>query len=95
MFQDKNEELARLQQALMEVEPDEEEWEDTEEEWGDIPNYDDRVYNADKCDEDLEDYAQQVLEDRKGGVSGLIITALLLTCGILGVMVWFLLRYWG
>lgn len=88
MFQDKDEELTRLQEALMEVEPDEEEWEE------DVPDYDDCVYNADRCDENLEVYAEQVLDETEQGTSGLAITALLLALGVLGVLLWFLLKYW-
>ena len=88
MFQDKDEELTRLQEALMEAEPDEEEWEEDE------PEYDDCVYNADRCDEDLEAYAEQVLDETEQGTSGLAIAALLLALGVLGVLLWFLLKYW-
>lgn len=104
MFKDNQEELARLEQALLEEE--EELYEDDllEEEdlyEDDLPeetpcrDYTGRykIYNADNCDGDLEEYSDRVYEGRSG-VSGLTITALLLSCGILGVMVWILLRYW-
>lgn len=55
-----------------------------------------RVYNTDKSDEDLDNYAQAVQEEpQKNSLTGLIITACLLTAGILGMLVWWLLRYWG
>ncbi len=99
MFKDDQEELARLEQALLEEDPqdefpeEEEFYEDDFEEQALPRNYASRVYNADSCDPDLEEYSNRVYEGRTC-VSGLVITALLLSCGILGVMVWFLLRYW-
>lgn len=55
-----------------------------------------RVYNTDKTDPDLDSYANAVQEEpRKSSLTGLIITACLLTAGILGMLVWWLLRYWG
>ena len=99
MFQDNQEELARLEQALWEEDaedelPEEEElYEDQEEFYQEAPPRRFRAYNADDCDGDLEEYSDEVYKGRSG-VSGLVITALLLSVGILGVMVWFLLRYW-
>lgn len=82
MFQDEQEELTRLQEALLEEDGDDQE------------ALEDRVYNADRCDEDLEDYTERVLADEEQGTSGLTITALLLALGVLGVILWFLLKYW-
>ena len=82
MFQDEQEELNRLQEALLEEDGDDRE------------ALEDRVYNADRCDEDLEDYTERVLADEEQGASGLTITALLLALGVLGVILWFLLKYW-
>lgn len=99
MFRDKQEELARIEEALLE---DEELLADEAEEVfpedvpeSPYPNYGSRykVYNADKSDTDLEEYSDEVYEGRSG-VSGLVITALLLSVALLGVMVWILLRYW-
>jgi hypothetical protein len=89
MFQDEQEELTRLQEALLE-----EDEEAFEEDWEEIEDFDDCVYNADRCDEDLDDYAERVLNEEEQGVSGLTITALLLALGVLGVILWFLLKYW-
>lgn len=88
MFQDEKEELERLQKALMEEPEDEEQ---IEEEFS--LDYDDCAYNADLCDEDLEDYALEVQEEPDRGLTGLALTALLLALGVLGVILWFFLRY--
>ncbi len=52
------------------------------------------VYNADKVDRDLEDFSEEVRKPKRSGVTGLLITALLLTAGILAVVAWWLVRYW-
>lgn len=103
MFQDEKEELKRIEQALLEQADGEPQEDDCEEE--DLFEEEDPieelyrprnvcVYNSDKSDPELDDYAQQVLEGRRDGVSGLVVTALLLSVGIVGVMAWILLRYW-
>ncbi len=53
------------------------------------------IYNADNTDEDLDDYAQQVQEPKRKGVAGLVVTAVLLTAAILGVVIWWLIRFGG
>lgn len=55
-----------------------------------------QIYNTDKSDQKLEDYADAVLEEpRSGKLTGLIVTAAILSAGIAGVLIWWLLRYWG
>ncbi len=51
-----------------------------------------RIYNADPLDVDLEDYARQVQEAPKS-LTGLIIAAAALAAGVIGILVWWLLRY--
>ena len=53
------------------------------------------VYNTDKADDDLEEYTQQVEAPARKGVTGLVVTAALLTAGILGVVIWWLVRFGG
>ncbi len=53
------------------------------------------IYNADKTDEDLESYGQQVQEPARKSLTGLVVTAVLLTAGILGVVIWWLVRFGG
>lgn len=53
-----------------------------------------KAYNSDKTDEDLECYSETVREPEKG-ITGLVITAIALTLGILAVLAWWLLRYRG
>lgn len=54
----------------------------------------DHIYNSDDLDEDLDAFSQEVREPRKNSITGLLITALLLTAGILAVVAWWLIRYW-
>lgn len=51
-----------------------------------------RIYNADQLDVDLEEYAEAVQQEPKG-MNGLIITAAALAAGVVGILVWWLLRY--
>ena len=56
----------------------------------DIPDVD--IYNSDDCDEDLNDYSEDVRKGRSSN-RGLLITALMLLLGIAGVLVFWVLRY--
>lgn len=51
-----------------------------------------RIFNADQLDVDLEEYAEAVQEEPKS-ITGLIITAAALAVGVMGVLVWWLVRY--
>lgn len=51
-----------------------------------------RIYNADQLDVDLEDYAELVQEEPKS-LTGLVIAAVALAAGVIGVLVWWLVRY--
>lgn len=54
-----------------------------------------RVYNTDKSDEDLERYAQKVLEEPTKGIKGLAITAIVLAAAIVAVLIVWFVRYGG
>lgn len=54
-----------------------------------------KAYNTDHCDPDLDEYAQQVYAPKKKGVTGLVITALLLTAAIFAVLCYLIVRYGG
>lgn len=55
-----------------------------------------QIYNTDKSDPKLDDYADAVLEEpRSGKFTGLIVTAAILSAGIVGILVWWVFHYWG
>ena len=103
MYQDAKEELQRLEEALLEEDileedfPEEEISQEEEEIFeqtrriGELPK---EFYNTDDTDVELEEYAQQVQEDNRGLV-GLTVAAILLASGIVGILIWWVLRYGG
>ena len=121
MFKDRNKELQRLEQALLEEEKDEiseeeevfEEDEDllTDETLDELledvapgknsvpyQNYSNdygHIYNSDVTDDDLDEYCKAVLEEPAPSYTGLVILACLLALGILGMIIYLLLRYGG
>ena len=55
-----------------------------------------KAYNADKTDQDLESYSEAVREPkRSGGTAVLVALALLLTAAVVGVLLWWLVRFGG
>ena len=54
-----------------------------------------KAYNTDKTDEDLEEFSQQVYSPRKKGLTGLVVTALLLTAAIFAVLCYLVVRFGG
>jgi len=54
-----------------------------------------RVYNADRTDEDLQQFAEQVRDGGKKSLTGWIITAAVLAAGIAAVVIWWIIRYGG
>lgn len=82
MFREEQEELTRLQEALLEESEELEETEDLEEE-------------AEDFEEEYQEESEESeeFEEQEKGVTGLLITALLLTLGIVGVAIWVLLEY--
>ena len=108
MFRDKDEELRRLEQELLEEEEadalpeDEEDFDDYDEEDEDPAqdltphrgSY--RAYNTDTADDDLEDYSEQVLLGRSGRrIRMLCAVAICLILAICAVFGWCVLRYKG
>ncbi len=109
MYKDAKEELQRLEEALLEEElleevlteenfPEDEEIfqepEESLEETRRITQLPKDFYNTDDTDVELEEYAQHVQEDTRG-LTGLTVTAILLAAGIVGILVWWALRYGG
>ena len=121
MFKDRNAELRRLEEALLEEEelaqvlpsddtPEDEDLladevldellEDTAPMQTSVPyqNYSNdygNAYNADSVDVDLDDYSEQLQNTGKKDHSGLVIIACLLALGVLGVVIFLLLRQGG
>ena len=54
-----------------------------------------RVYNTDRTDEDLQQFAEQVRDGGKKSLTGWIVTAAVLAAGIVAVVIWWILRYGG
>lgn len=122
MYKDAEEELKRLEEALLEEEeqPEEMPEEDGQEEdlqelleeaqriaglsddstqvyrWQEpLQDQTARVYNTDKTDEDLEEFSRAVQEEPQKGITGLAITAITLAIAVLGVLIWWMIRYRG
>lgn len=108
MFRDRKEELARLEEELLEeeipeIEEEEEEEEFFEEPSGDTSAYHNfannygnvHAYNSDTTDVDLEEFSQEVQEPAQPRQTGLLLVAMLLLFGIFCVLGWWFLRYRG
>ena len=94
MFRDREKELKRLEEELLEEEQNIPE--DTDEllEQLHLELDEDQFYNSDRVDLDPEDLSDQ-LEQPKEKLTGLVITALLLTAGILAILCWWAVRLLG
>ena len=82
MFKDKEEELKRLEQLLLEEEPEEEPAEEPEEVWDEEP-------------EEAEELAEEPEDAPTGSNRGLVIAACLLAVGIAAISFYLLIRYGG
>lgn len=82
MCRDTNEELERLDEAL-------------QEECLPAPAEEVVVYNTDKVDGDLEEFAEAVMTEEKKSLTGLAVTVVVLTVTILGVIAFWMVRYRG
>ena len=51
------------------------------------------AYNTDSVDEDLEEYSDEVYEEPKDDLRGLILLAMVLLAGILGMLAFWAVRY--
>ena len=100
MFRDREEELKRLEEELLEEEQNipedtDELLEQLHKELDDVPQLDDRqFYNGDRVDVDPEELSD-ALEQPKEKLTGLVISALLLTAGILVILAWWAYRLLG
>ena len=120
MFKDRNKELQRLEQALLEEETEDLPVEEPPVEDEDLlsdealnelledaaPGKDSvpyqnfsndygNAYNSDVMDGDMDEYCEEILEDPAPSYTGLVILACLLALGILGMIIYLLLRYGG
>lgn len=97
MFKDRDEALEEMTQALLEEENGEdvfEDYDDLDEDFYDAEE-DPDIYNADSCEEDLEDYSGDLLgSPKKDNLAGLALTCIGLMLGILGLVAYWLLRFW-
>ena len=82
MCRDTNEELERLDKAL-------------QEESLPVPAEEVEVYNTDRTDEDLEEFSKTVMTEEKKSLTGLAVTVIVLLAAILGVIVFWMVRYRG
>lgn len=98
MFHDKNEELKRLENELLE---DEEYSAMQEDPSFSQPQYEDELYtdlqayNADRTELDPDDLSDALLEPEEPSVQGPLLTALFLILGIFLVVCWWMVRYLG
>ena len=100
MFKDTDEALARLEAELfMEEAPQEESL--PEEPLEDIADYEQHsssfdAYNTDDTDEDLDDYSEDVLQDRSdGSTTYLILIICFLSLGIVAILLLWMLWFRG
>ncbi len=92
MFKDRDEALKQMSDALLEEAEPEELWE--EDIWEeDLP--DEAAYNADPAGEDLELYSQELSRSPQKGITGLALTAMGLMAAILGLLIYWALRFGG
>lgn len=94
MFRDKDEELARLEEELLEQDAPEEVPDDEEEAY-EPPVQNVRAYNGDAADVDLEEFSDAVYTPTRNRNTGLFALLFLLLCGIFCVLAWWILRYRG
>ena len=96
MFRDREEELDRLEAALLEQEEEveeDEEYEEDEYEEEALPDFD--AYNADVVDEDLEEFSETVYQGSGKSPLGFLAVLLILVSGLLLGLAWFLLKQGG
>lgn len=94
MFRDKDEELARLEEELLQQENHEDPSETEEEEYQ-PPVRAVRAYNGDAADVDLEEFSDAVYTPTSNRNTALFALLFLLLCGIFCVLAWWILRYKG
>lgn len=99
MFKDAKEELERLQDELLAEEAPKALAEDdellSEQALDELLDTDYRSYNADRTELDPQKLSEELMKPEKSSLTGLIVTAGLLTLGIFLVVCWWLIRYAG
>ena len=84
-------ELQRLEEALMEAEYAEKD--DLDEAWQQTRSPDYSIYNTDDADVDLDEYSQEVYEERSGHGLGVVATMLVMV--LLSLCILLLLKLQG
>ena len=95
MFRDRQQELQRIQQQLLEddtPEADEELLDDIADAFDEDSYEPDNFYNTDQADLDLDALSDRLQEPQKESLKGLIVAAVLLTLGIGLVLGWWVVR---
>lgn len=101
MFKDTEKELKRIEEELLQEEQaiptdtDELIAQLREELDGEAYIDDSQAYNADRVDVDPEELSQALEQPQKEKLTGLVVAALLLTAGILGILAWWAVRLLG
>ena len=95
MFKDTEKELKRLEEELLaetqKIPTDTDELlRQLHEELDPVP-----VTNSDAVDTDVEEFSKLAVYYKHERLTGLVVTALLLTTGILGLLAWWLIRFFG
>ena len=92
MFKDRDEALKQMSDALLDEAEPEALWEEDiwEEE---LP--DEAAYNADPAGEDLDLYSQELSRSPQKGITGLALTAMGLMAAILGLLIYWVVRFGG
>ena len=111
MFKDTQKELERLEAELLAQQPEDEEepeedWEDEDDLLDDDDDIEEtpvyrnfsnryRAYNTDRTDWDPEELAEELEEPRKPSIWGWCALVLALISGILLVLIWWAVRFYG
>ena len=95
MFKDTEKELKRLEEELLaetqKIPTDTDELlAQLHAELDEVP-----VTNSDTTDTDIQEFSKRVEAPAKENLTGLVVAAVLLTAGILGLVAWWLLRLMG
>ena len=92
MFNDKDKQLQRIQEELLEEENLQEQEATEQQQW----DYDDlQVYNNDQTEIDPEELSDELLQPTQPSLQGPLLTALFLIVGIFLVICWWILRMRG
>ena len=100
MFNDRQEELERLRNELLDEEVEEQPAQEdddllSDEMLNELLGMNVQAYNTDKVDTKPEEISQQLQQPEEPKLTGLLVTAGLLTAGIFLVICWWVFRYLG